>query len=324
MASPAQYADILVAIDFLPSSESALKQAIWFARQSRTRITLVHALPDLRKALLSASPAAQIDAVLGEGDKFQDEIREESYARMHRLISQVDATDLDIHCEVLLGDPSISVNHAVQKAKYDLVVVGTRGNAKLAHFIMGSTAKRLIRTCPSLVWTAKAGAAVPPKTVLAATDFSDVSKRALVEAIRVAKQTGAELHAAHVMDLDNLPEGAIERLPSGWQLREQYKAAAGNLLETTVNGLGYDASKVVPHITWGVPPREIAQIAANLKVDLLVLGTVGRSGIKGVVLGNTAEWLLDLCDCSILTVKPADYVSPIEPAFWPLGEDSEN
>lgn len=319
MAIQSQYSNILVATDFLPSSESALNQAIWFARQSGARITLVHALPDLRKALLSASPAAQLDAVLGEGDKFQEEIREESYARMHHQIGKLNANDLDIHCEVLLGDPSISVIHAVQKAHHDLILVGTRGNAAWEHFIMGSTAKRLIRKCPGTVWTTKASTAVPPKTVLVATDFSDVSKRALAEGLQLATQIGAELHAVHVMDLDNMPEGAIERVSAGdWHLRDQYIAAAKTLLETTVNGLGFDAGKVVPHITWGVPPREIAQLSTTLKADLLVLGTVGRSGIKGVLLGNTAERLLDLCNCSVMTVKPADYVSPIEPAFWPV------
>lgn len=323
MTTPSQYSNILVATDFLPSSESALNQAIWLARQSRARITLAHILPDLRKALLAASPSAQLDAVLGQGDKFQDEIREESFARMHHLIGKLNANDLDIHCQVLLGDPSISLIHAVQKAHHDLVLVGTRGDAAWEHFVMGSTAKRLIRKCPAVVWTAKAGAMVPPKTILVATDFSDVSKRALAEGLRLATQTGAELHVVHVMDLDNMPEGAIERLPSGWQLREQYQAAARTLLETTVNGLGFDAKQVVPHITWGVPPREIAKLSVELRVDLLVLGSVGRSGIKGVLLGNTAERLLDLCDCSILTVKPADYVSPIEPAFWPLDTEQK-
>ena len=48
------------------------------------------------------------------------------------------------------------------------------------------------------------------------------------------------------------------------------------------------------------------------------MGTVGRSGIKGVLLGNTAEKVLTTCDCSLLTVKPEGYESPISPPFWPL------
>ena len=49
--------------------------------------------------------------------------------------------------------------------------------------------------------------------------------------------------------------------------------------------------------------------------ELIVIGTVGRSGIKGMRLGNTAEKVLDTCACSILTVKPDGFVSPIEPAL---------
>lgn len=47
--------------------------------------------------------------------------------------------------------------------------------------------------------------------------------------------------------------------------------------------------------------------------DLIVIGTVGRSGIQGLLLGNTAEKVLDTCDCSIFTVKPDGFVSPIQP-----------
>jgi universal stress protein E len=52
--------------------------------------------------------------------------------------------------------------------------------------------------------------------------------------------------------------------------------------------------------------------------DVIAMGTVGRSGIRGMLLGNIAEKVLATCDCSILTVKPDDFVSPIQPAFWPL------
>jgi hypothetical protein len=50
----------------------------------------------------------------------------------------------------------------------------------------------------------------------------------------------------------------------------------------------------------------------------LPLSTVSRSGIGGMLLGNTAEKVLATRDCSILTVKPDDFVSPIQPAFWKL------
>jgi hypothetical protein len=66
------------------------------------------------------------------------------------------------------------------------------------------------------------------------------------------------------------------------------------------------------------PLKEIARTADRIHADLIAIGTVGRGGIKGLLLGNTAEKVLNACRCSVLTVKPDDFVSPIEPAFWQL------
>ena len=101
-------------------------------------------------------------------------------------------------------------------------------------------------------------------------------------------------------------------------LRREINEDATQRLEAFVQSLDTDRSRVHSHLSWGTPWKEICQAAQRLSVDLIVLGTVGRSGIKGVLLGNTAEQVLGTCDCSILTVKPDGFVSPIEPASWPL------
>jgi nucleotide-binding universal stress UspA family protein len=62
----------------------------------------------------------------------------------------------------------------------------------------------------------------------------------------------------------------------------------------------------------------VKRVAEHVQADLIAMGTVGRSGIKGLLLGNTAEKVLGACDLSMLTVKPDGFVSPIEPACWPL------
>lgn len=312
------FQNILVATDFSEHSEAALKQAIWFARQTGARIVLTHVLPDLRKALLSASPTAQFDVFVGEGDLFQREIREDSDARMRNLITKLNATDLDIRVETLLGDPVISIIHAVQQEHYDLVMVGTRGQSAWEKLFVGSTAKRLIRKCPAPVWTVKAEQGAAPGIILAATDFSDVSRQACLTGREIANQAGAAFHLLHVIDSQDIPDGAIERLNPGGSLRAAINDVAAKHLAEFVQSLGESAVVVHSHLSWGIPSQEVARLAEHLKVDLLVLGTVGRSGVKGVLLGNTAEKVLDHCDCSVLTLKPAGFVSPIEPPFWPL------
>ena len=182
---------------------------------------------------------------------------------------------------------------------------------------MGSTAKRLIRMCPSPVWTVKSKPETATKIVLAATDFSEASRTAVVMGRTIAAKTCAEFHLLHVIDANDIPERLIERVSGEQPFREEINRAAAGRLEAFVASLE-GAGSIRSHLSWGIPSQEIARTADHLKVDLLVLGTIGRSGLKGVLLGNTAEKALDHCDCSILTVKPDGYVSPVDPAFWPL------
>jgi len=53
--------------------------------------------------------------------------------------------------------------------------------------------------------------------------------------------------------------------------------------------------------------------ARDLDVDLIVMGTVARVGIPGFFMGNTAESILNQIDCSVLTIKPSGFVSPVSP-----------
>lgn len=321
MSQSLGFEKILAAVDFSKSSDAALQQAIRLARQCGAKLTLVHALPNLRTAILSASAESRFDLFYGEGDELQREIREESNARMRYLVNEFHATDLPIQCETILGDPSIAIIHAVQAEKHDLVIVGTRGLSTWEQMLIGSTAKRLIRKCPAPVWAVKSNATAAPRKILVATDFSDVSRRAAVIANQLAILNGAELHLLHVINSRDVPRAAVEKIAPGGTVRDEINEAAATHLEEFVNACQLSSQNVKSHLSFGLPAQEISRIAAQLEIDLLVVGTVGRSGIKGVVLGNTAEMVLNVCNCSILTMKPQDFVSPIEPPFWPLHPD---
>jgi len=65
------------------------------------------------------------------------------------------------------------------------------------------------------------------------------------------------------------------------------------------------------HLVAGRPSLAITQIAHEKQIDLLVMGTVCRTGIRGFFIGNTAEGVLRRVDCSLLTVKPEGFISPV-------------
>jgi hypothetical protein len=76
-------------------------------------------------------------------------------------------------------------------------------------------------------------------------------------------------------------------------------------------------------VSWGTTWKEVYRMAELRHADLIAMGTVGRGGFKGLLLGNTAEKVLGACNCSVLTVKPDDFVSPISPPFWRLHPATE-
>ena len=116
----------------------------------------------------------------------------------------------------------------------------------------------------------------------------------------------------HIIDSKDVPDDLISRLPKGSSLRQEINEEASKRLEGFLETLAIDRTQIQVHMSWGTPWQEIRRISRHQAADLIVIGTVGRSGIKGLLLGNTAEKVLDTCDCSILTVKPEGFMSPID------------
>lgn len=309
------YKRILVAMDFSPDAKAALQQAVWLARESHARIVVAHTVPDLRRVANFSPVAPEVDVWQGQSIELQREIRESADNTLRQLIVDLNAADLDVTVDTFLGEPFVEITRAVQQQRYDLVLAGTRGLAAWEQFLVGSTAKRLIRKCPSSVWIVKAQHVGSPKAVLAATDFSEVSRRAVLEGLWVANHASAEFHLLHVVDSKDVPEDVISKIPKGSTLRNEINAEAQHRLNGFVDSLNTDPTKVHRHLSWGTPWKEIGRLAQHSNIDLLVMGTVGRTGFQGILLGNTAEKVLGVCDCSILTVKPADFVSPLVPVF---------
>jgi len=310
------YQRILVAADFSPASQAALNQAVWVARASGAEIMLVHVLPDLRKTMYSASIEAKLDLLYGEGARFHHEVLGDTEQHMRTMIEEAGDPDVEIRSKTLLGEPSVEICRAVQQAEYDLVIAGTRGLAGWKTFFVGSTARRLIRKCPASVWVVKPEDVGKPKAILAATDFSDVSRRAVLAALAIAENAAASFHLLHVIDSMDVPENIVAAIPEGSSLRREINEAVQRRFEKFVSSLD-SRLKIQRHFSWGTPWKEVNRLASELNVDLIAIGTVGRSGIPGLFLGNSAEKMLRGCDCSILTVKPEGFKSPI-----PLAEST--
>jgi universal stress protein E len=312
MNKPRGFHRILLATDFSPPADTALQQAVWLTQTTTASLSLVHVLPSRMASFADPKLDLYLELLKDEveAEELQTEAIEEAQAKLRQIVERI-GVSTDVQTTVCIGESYVEITRTVQQEGYDLVLAGTRSLANWEQFLVGSTSKRLIRKCPSSVWIVKPEHAGRPKVVLAATDFSAVSCKAVQQGLWIARQAQAAFHLLHVVDSKDVPEDAISHVPKGSSLQQEIVEEATKRMERFIDSLGVDLESIQVHQSWGTPWQEIRRAAKYQAADLVVIGTVGRSGVKGLLLGNTAEKVVDACDCSILAVKPDEFQSPL-------------
>jgi nucleotide-binding universal stress UspA family protein len=192
----------------------------------------------------------------------------------------------------------------------------------------------LLRECPCPVWLIKPQAPSSHQHILAAVDVDDGYPPAELESRRVVNQQildmacslalseFAELHIVHVWEAfgENTMRGVFMRRTEEEiaayveRLRQRRAASMEALMADVIKDLGQDVLdylKPQTHLVKGWPRKEIPALAKRIEADLVVMGTVARTGIPGFIMGNTAKMILNQIDCSVLAIKPPDFVTPI-------------
>jgi len=139
------------------------------------------------------------------------------------------------------------------------------------------------------------------ESILCSTDFSDDSNHGITYGIALAKELGAKLYVCHVIDLSDATiygEGFSDPL-------EQQKRMIDYSLEYLERLIGDQPLPFdwEPLILIGHTGIEIARVAEEKKVDLAVLATHGRSGLKRIILGSVTEYLMRALPCPLLIVR---------------------
>lgn len=163
-------------------------------------------------------------------------------------------------------------------------------------------------------------AAISIKNVLFATDFSEPSEAAFPYATSICRRFGSTLHAAHVLSDASilLMTGGVDYVSMGTIYEDAHTEAADKLAELTASLDG------IPHrnyVRQGQVWKTLAGIVEENKIDLIVVGTHGRTGLGKLLLGSVAEDILAHAPCSVLTVGPKVSGRNKLPAFHKTGRD---
>ncbi len=142
--------------------------------------------------------------------------------------------------------------------------------------------------------------------ILALTDFSAYSRRAVASAFELAEKFGAKLTLLHVVELPPYPiEGYVPPSVSATFLEDLERQATQELAQLLP--AAEDAKvEVVRLVAVGTPHRKIIETAEAERVDLIVMATAGRTGFSHLVMGSIAERVVRTATCPVLTIRPRD------------------
>ncbi|MGD2076560.1 MAG: universal stress protein [Gammaproteobacteria bacterium] len=290
---------------------SALERAVELARRNHARLTVIDVLDETRSTPeIDQRFGTDLNRILGE----------RRHETLERLVSPFLEADTMIYTRVLTGTAFVEVIRAVLRSGYDLVIKAARAPQGFSERLLGSTDMHLLRKCPCPVWIDRPNAALPYRTVLAAVNPLDAEApgrdRLVMDlATSLANRESARLAVVHAWRLfgesmlrngrARISEAELEGLLE--QTRERHRERLDTLLEPYGLGTGDDAV----HLVKGEAAPTIREMSEKLSADLIVMGTLGRVGIPGVFIGNTAEEVLQTTRASVLAVKPAGFVSPV-------------
>jgi nucleotide-binding universal stress UspA family protein len=280
---------ILVPFDHSDLSAAALDYALGLARVVGAGVLVFHA----------SGP------VEGGSDTHTRERHDADKALTDALLSRRERSPVEITQIVRWISADEGISRVAAEVDADLVVMGTHGRRGLARAFLGSVAEGVLRSSARPVLTVRVpekSRSVPPGRILAATDFSVASRRALAYAVELASLVGARLTFAHVLSTP-LPILTGETSLVTSEVLDQAVVSASAALEDAAAPARAQGVPTDTLLREGDAARALPDMAAEAGADLIVLGTRGRRGIVRAVLGSVAEQVLRTAEVPVLTLR---------------------
>jgi universal stress protein E len=306
------YRKILLVADASMRRTPAFERAVGLARSTGAALHI--AVFEYREAI---ALAGRIDADAMR--QAQEGLLRQCRAWLQQEAATLRAQQLEVTTEAVWAHPVYEgiLQHVLEMSP-DLVVKDVHHEALLRRLLVTPLDRHLLRLCPAPLLLVNGLADAPPRRVIAAVDpfhpgpasansSEDLNQQIVQAALALAIQCNAELHLVHAFDAlaafaATTPAGMTILPDRLYQVLEQSHRDAFAALA--------DAHGVPPerrHFLSGAAAVAIADFAAASGTDVVVLGTVHRGGFERLVMGSTAESIVDGIACSVLAIKPAGF-----------------
>jgi nucleotide-binding universal stress UspA family protein len=287
---------ILLATDFSRSTNDAVRLLISLVPRLDAGVVLLHVLPG--KRIFAELSEDLRDQALGQLGALRNRLHDEG------------VTDLSV--EIRTGVDHEEIVGFAESHDVSLVVIGVGRPGEDDAPRLGATAERVVRHCRKPVWVVRPGRRTEIRRILCPVDMSEHSARALRSAIGLATKTGASLQVLHVVRplASFVPRGAT----LGDGMEREYVDKRKRDYASFLRQFDFDQLRWSHTTRSGIPEDVIAELAQRERIDLLVMGSLGSTGVPRQVLGSVAASVTRTLPCSVLTVKEVDaFQAGLEP-----------
>ncbi len=305
---------ILWAFDGSKESEHALGYADLLARSHDSQILGLSVIQPADTSKLNVPPEVKKELSSIESGREKKQLE-----RMKRALAGLNLDEARCDMRIEVGTPDEQILRVAQEEKADLIVMGKRGLGLIDRVLVGSTTLKVLRRSdvPVLAVKDKSGTGpVEIRSILVPLDISEKLDSALVYAIELAQKLDARIFVLFVLRL----ESYAYEIPSG-VLTEDLMSVLEYLIRLSslklskrvddakrkLGILGNEASSVeikTEAINGLNPAISIADYASRNGIDLVVINTHGRKGIKRLFLGSVTEKVIQESPCPVLVLKP--------------------
>lgn len=304
-----RFKHILFVFDDLPGDELALDVARKLARDNRARLSAVSVLEKPMPIYSKFSEVVNYATLCGwlESDRLET---------MKSFLRNASRHLADLETGVTSGVYHVEIIRSILKWNCDLVIKRRSPRASQERKKDWSHNLQLLRHCPVPLFLVHQERPTIQR-VLVPLDLHhhELDAKILELGHSLAQKHKAELHLIHVWKTlgiqiwDRLHHlHPQENFPD---LEERLQADLRQQLKLNLARLGLEETGTQMHLIKGSVSSDIPRVAHEQGIDAVVMGTLARTGVAGLVMGNTAETVVNQLECSLLTVKPPGFRSPI-------------
>lgn len=304
------YPKVLVVLDPSVAEQKALNRAVELAKLQDCQLTAFLSIYDFSYEMTTMLSGE-------ERESMRQAVINDRELWISELIADYKEQGLNIDIQVVWHNrPFEAIVQAVLEKAYDLVIKGTHDHDVLKSMIFTPTDWHILRKCPCPVLLVKDHEWPEQGNIIAAVNagseqahHSSLNQRIIQQSKQLAALLNGKVQLVNAFP--GTPVNIAIEIPE-FNPQEYNQTMKTHHLDSVQKlALEFDLPAQQTHVQEGMPEDVIPKLAQQLDAEMVVIGTIGRTGLSAAIIGNTAEHVIDRLDCDVLAVKPAGFVCPL-------------